>query len=148
MAPLIVQILAWLAFRLSGAMGLYPRAESWLGALAPALAVMFLFTGAAHFVPRTRDEMRRMVPPSFPRPALLVALTGALEIAGAIGLLVPSLTRVAAVCLALLLAVMFPANVHAARAGLTVAGRPATPVGPRFALQLFWIGCLVWVAAG
>jgi uncharacterized membrane protein len=44
-----------------------------------------------------------------------------------------------------LLVGMFPANVHAAREGLMVAGRRATPVLWRLPLQLFWIGALWWV---
>jgi uncharacterized membrane protein len=40
---------------------------------------------------------------------------------------------------------MFPANVHAAREGLMVAGRRATPLVWRLPLQLFWIAALWWV---
>lgn len=43
-----------------------------------------------------------MVPPAFPRPDLLVTLTGVLEILGAIGLFVPRTARLACICLALL----------------------------------------------
>jgi len=43
-----------------------------------------------------------------------------------------------------LLVAMFPANVHAAREGLMVAGRRATPVLWRLPLQLFWIAALWW----
>jgi uncharacterized membrane protein len=50
-----------------------------------------------------------------------------------------------AVLIALLL-VMFPANVHAARAELMIAGRRATPLVWRLPLQVFWIGALWWVA--
>jgi len=32
-------------------------------------------------------------------------------------------------------------------AGLQVAGRRAVALGPRLLLQIFWIGCLAWVAA-
>ena len=48
--------------------------------------------------------------------------------------------------LAALLTAMFPANVHAARAGLSVGGRRAMPLRFRLPLQLFWIGLLVVVA--
>lgn len=87
------------------------------------------------------------VPPALPAPAMLVALTGVLELAGAVGLLVAPYVRAAALALAVLLAVMFPANVHAARANLKIAGRDAMPLNPRLLLQIFWIGCLLWVAA-
>src|SRR5471030_2156339 len=51
-----------------------------------ALALMFALTGVAHFIPRGRAEMVRMVPPRLPRPDLLVTLTGMLELLGAAGL--------------------------------------------------------------
>jgi uncharacterized membrane protein len=106
---------------------------------------MFLFTAASHFHPRTRGDLVRMVPRSLPAPAALVTLTGVLEVTGAIGLLLPSTAVVAAYGFALLL-LMFPANVHAARAGLMIAGRRATPLVWRLPLQVFWIGALWWAA--
>jgi uncharacterized membrane protein len=75
-----------------------------------------------------------------------VTLTGVFELLGAVGLLIPSTVVPAAYGLILLLLAMFPANVHAARAGLTVAGRRASPLVWRLPLQLFWIGALWWVA--
>jgi uncharacterized membrane protein len=59
---------------------------------------------------------------------------------------VPPLIRASAYALILLLVALFPANVHAARAHLLVAGRPATPLVIRLPLQLFWIGALWRVA--
>jgi uncharacterized membrane protein len=44
-----------------------------------------------------------------------------------------------------LLVVMFPANVHAARNRLMIAGRRATPLLWRLLLQLIWIAALWWV---
>ena len=87
-----------------------------------------------------------MVPPALEHPEFLVAFTGTLEAIGAVGLMVPALVRTAAIGLALLLVAMFPANVHAARAGLSVGGRRAMPLTLRLPLQLLWIGLLVWVA--
>lgn len=147
MAPLIVQLVAWLGFWIAGVTGLLPAAETPVGALRFALAVMFGFTALSHFLPRTRPDLVRMVPPVLPAPGLLVSLTGFLELAGAVGLLIPALTGVAALALTALLVALFPANIHAARAGLPVAGRPAMPLRFRLPLQLFWIACLLWVAA-
>jgi uncharacterized membrane protein len=107
---------------------------------------MFLFTAVSHFHPRTRGDLVRMVPPALPAPGALVTITGALELMGAIGLLLPSTAVAAAYCLLALLVLMLPANVHAARAGLTIAGRRATPLVWRLPLQLFWIGALWWIA--
>ena len=122
MAPLIVMVVGWLVFRLAGTIGLWHAADSGSGALRFALALMFVFTGAAHFVPRGRNEMVSMVPPVFPHPRLLVAITGILELLGAAGLLVPGLVRAAAYALMALLVAMFPANVRAARLRLMVVG--------------------------
>ena len=59
--------------------------------------------------------MIAIVPPRLPAPALLVTITGVLELLGAIGLLLPVTRVAAAVCLLLLMLAMFPANVYAAR---------------------------------
>src|SRR5512138_1334371 len=145
MAPLIVMLVSWLIARVIGVTGVWDQADSWTGALRVALAAMFAFTAVAHFHSRTRPDLIRMVPPSLPAPALLVTATGVLEFAGAIGLLVPPVLPAAAFALIALLVAMLPANVHAARAGLTVAGRQATPLAWRLPLQLFWISALWWV---
>lgn len=119
--------------------------DSWLAATRVGLAVMLMFTAAAHFN-RMRADLIRMVPPQLPRPGLLITLTGIAELAGAIGLLIPRVAPWAALGLALLMVAMFPANIYAVRAGLTLGGRPATPLAIRLPLQLIWIGLLVWTA--
>ena len=146
MVPLIVQVAAWIAFRLAAMAGVLPAAASSSDALRFAFALMFVVTGVMHFVPRGRVEMTAMVPPGLPRPDLLVTLTGIFELLGAVGLLVPGLVRASAYSLIVLLVAMFPANVRAARMHLMVAGRPAMALGLRLPLQLFWIGALAWIA--
>ena len=145
MAPLFVMFAGWLVARSIGATGLWPYANSWIDALRIALAAMFVFTAVSHFHPRIRPDLVRMVPPSFPAPAFLVTATGALELAGALGLMVPRALPAAAYGLIALLVAMFPANVQAARRGLTIRGRRATPLLWRLPLQLFWIAALWWV---
>lgn len=145
MAPLIVQLVAWVAFWLAGVTGLLVPAATAVGALRFALATMFVFTAASHFLPRTRADLIRLVPTSLPAPGLLVSLTGTLEFAGAIGLAIAPLAWLAALALAALLVALFPANIYAARAGLEIAGRRAMPLRVRLPLQLFWIACLLWV---
>src|SRR5262245_25721520 len=110
-----------LAARAAGAIGI-SALESWVVSTRVGLALMFLFTGVAHFT-RTRADLVRMVPPALPNPELLVTLTGIAELAGAIGLLVPPLARLSAWALAALLVAMFPANVYASRTQHTIAGR-------------------------
>jgi uncharacterized membrane protein len=87
-----------------------------------------------------------MVPPIFPRPDLLVTVTGVLEISGAIGLLIPSTARAAGICLALLLIALFPANIHAAREKLTIAGRPVPGLPVRTGIQIVFVAALISAA--
>jgi len=63
MIPLVVMVVAWVAFRLLGAVGLLQAAGSSPGALRFALALMFVFTGAAHFFPRAASRAWRFGEP-------------------------------------------------------------------------------------
>ena len=119
---------------------------TWIGALRYAMSAMLIFTAVSHFHPRTRPDLIRMVPPFLPLPGVLVTLTGILELAGALGLLIPPLIAPAALALSGLLIAMFPANIYAAVNNLAIGGRPATPLAIRLPLQLFWIGALWWIA--
>lgn len=109
--------------------------QSWVVCLRCALAAMFLMTAWAHWG-GMRPDLVRMVPPSFSDPELIVTLTGIAEIAGAVGLLIPRVAPWAATGLAILLVAMFPANIHAANAELTIGGAPATPLVPRLLMQI------------
>ena len=146
MLPFYVMIGAILFARALGAFGWSPL-DDWQAATRVGLSMMFFFTAAAHFAPRTRGDLVRMVPPAFPMPGLLVTLTGLAELAGAVGLLTP-LARLAAYGLMLLLVAMFPANVHAARVGHTIGGRPHTRMALRLPLQVLWIALLWWSVRG
>ncbi|MBQ1052408.1 DoxX family protein [Micromonospora sp. C51] len=147
MAPLIALVAGTGLARLVGLAGL-SALDGWHPALRVGLALMFVMTGMVHFVGPRRRDLIAMVPPRLPRPELLVTVTGVLELAGAVGLLVPATARWAAAGLALLLLAMFPANVSAARRRLTLAGRPVTPLGVRTALQLVFLAATVAVAVG
>ncbi len=80
-------------------------------ALRGGLAAMFLLTGVSHFVGK-RDELISMVPPLLPAPGVLVSVTGAAELLGALALLRGRAAGPAAAALTVLLVAMFPANVH------------------------------------
>src|SRR5215467_2873165 len=110
----------------------------WQTALRVSLAGMLLLTASAHWG-RRRPDLVRMVPNGFPRPDLLVTFTGICEILGAIGLLAPPFARPAAIGLALLLFAVFPANVRAAQEGITIGGKPATPLVARSVIQGFFL---------
>jgi uncharacterized membrane protein len=77
-----------------------------------AASALFLTSGTLHFL---RPEMfRQIVPPALSNPAQLVAVSGAAELAGALGLWMPPLRRPAAMGLVTLLVAVFPANVYMA----------------------------------
>jgi len=94
---------------------------------------MFLVTAAAHWGPG-RPDLIRMVPLRLPAAGSIVTLTGVLEILGAVGLLIPVTARAAATCLTVLLIVLFPANIRAARERLSILGRAAPRLAVRSAM--------------
>ena len=142
MAVLIVLFTSWLVFRGIGALGMGALA-TWQHSAGYALAVMFVFTGIAHFN-KMRHDLARMVPAMFSRPMLLVYFTGILEFAGVVGLMMPRFRALAGTCLIVLLIAIFPANVNAAMKGTTLAGKAATPLWLRAPMQVLFIGLLWW----
>jgi uncharacterized membrane protein len=143
-APLVVLVVSALVFWLCGwaGVGVFQHPGFVLRA---ALCVMFLLTASAHWG-RRRPDLIRMVPPGFPRPDLIVTASGLLEILGAIGLLLPGTARAACLCLALLLVAMFPANIHAARQHLTIAGQRVPGLPLRSVIQLVFLATLLAAA--
>jgi len=136
MIPFVILIVLFVLLSGLGQLGLAPF--GWWTSLRFALAGMFLVTASAHWG-KQRPDLIRMVPPVFARPGLLVTATGILEILGALGLTMPATARYAAAGLCLLLVAIFPANVHAARQGLTIAGRPVPGLIPRTFLQVVFV---------
>lgn len=105
MAVLIVLLTSWLAFRAAGALGV-PALAAWSSSATSALAVMFVFTGVAHCT-KMKHDLACMVPSLFPRPLLVIYVTGVLEFLGVAGLLIPRSRSAAAFCLIALLVAMF-----------------------------------------
>ena len=105
-----------------------------------SLALLFLFTGLGHFV--NPEPMATMLPPWMPSRVPLVYVTGLLEWAGAIGLLMPRSARIAGICLVTFLIAVFPANVFAALNHVGMGGHEAGPayllVRAPFQLALIW----------
>jgi uncharacterized membrane protein len=125
-----------------GAAGVHALA-SWQDSARYALAVMFIFTATAHFN-KMKHDLARMIPQSFPRPLLIVHITGVLELLGAVGLMLPAFHRLAGTCLIALLVGMFIANVNAAQRGITLRGKPPTPLWLRAPMQIVFIALLWW----
>ena len=142
MAILIVLFAAWLLFRGIGFLGVAALA-TWQHSASYALAVMFVFTGTAHFN-KMKHDLEKMVPEVFPRPLLLVYFTGVLEFLGAIGLLMPKFRFLAGICLIALLIALFPASVNAALKGTTLRGKPPAPLWLRAPMQVLFMGLLWW----
>jgi uncharacterized membrane protein len=146
MAPLIALLLGTLGARLVGALGV-DYVGSWPAAIAVGLAAMFAVTGIAHFVNPLRRDLIAIVPPQLPAPALLVTVTGVLELLGAVGLLYPPTRAAAAIALGVLMLAMFPANVYASR----IPNPPksmTTQLPLRTVEQLVFVGAALVVGLG
>ena len=142
MIVLIVLGAALLLARLAGAAGV-DILDSWPSATRVGLAAMLLLTASGHFN-AMRHDLARMVPPAIPHPMEFVYFTGVCEILGAFGLLVPRVRVAAALALIVLFVAVLPANVHAARAGLTLGGKPVTPLAVRVPMQILFIALTAW----
>ena len=113
---------------------------NWLLAGRALLAVFFVVGGVMHVIlPATYAGV---MPPWLGWHAQLVAISGACEVAGGIGVLVAPLRRAAGVGLILLSIAVLPANVQMLQDGL-LAGRAGWHIallGLRLPLQL----ALIW----
>ncbi len=78
-----------------------------------------------------------IVPPIFPHAVFIIVVTGIMELAGAIGLVLPKTTRRAAVCITLLMIAVFPANIYAANQMIHGLHMPSAPI--RLAMQVIYI---------
>ena len=99
------------------------------------LAIAFLVAGVLHV--RNPAPFLKITPDWVPFPAQVILVTGLCEIAGAIGLCVPRLRRLAGIMLALYAVCVFPANIHHALARVAVGGSTLGWAyhGPRLAFQ-------------
>jgi uncharacterized membrane protein len=114
--------------------------------LRAVAAAGFVAAGTNHFL--SPAFYLRIIPPAFPNPALLVAVSGAGEIAGGLGLLVRPLRRAAGIGLIALLACVFPANVYMAVAPERIPELhiPTWALWVRLPLQVVFIAW-IWLVA-
>lgn len=136
MAPMIVLVLVTLIARIF---------RPWPDAARIGLAVMFVFTATAHFNSMKHD-LAAMIPPPLTGALWLIYLTGLMEIAGAIGLLIPRFRTAAAIGLVLMLVALFPANIYAALNDVPLRGNAPTPLWLRTPMQLLWMALLWWTS--
>ncbi len=118
---------------------LRPRLATTLRIVA---AAPLLASGALHLV--RPQAYLSLIPPPFPQQAWLIVVTGLPELLGAVGLFVPQTRRTAAVCVAIFMIAILPANVYVA--GRTVQGLPMPGVPVRSAMQAAYI--LLLLVAG
>ncbi len=77
-----------------------------------AMSAMLVFTGIAHFA--FTKGMAMMLPPFIPNKTAVVYLTGLIEFAAALGLLIPSMRGITGWLLLAFFACVFPSNIYAA----------------------------------
>jgi uncharacterized membrane protein len=142
MIVLLILVISGLIFRGLGYAGIAAFA-SWQASAGEALSVMLFFTGVSHFT-SLKEDFIRMMPPSIPYPRAMVYFTGICEIAGAAGLLIPGLRRAAGYALIVFFLAVLPANIHAARAGIRLRGKPATSLWLRILMQTLFIAIAFW----
>ena len=92
---------------------------------AIGLGVLFVFTGAGHFI--QTEPMAQMLPDFVPFRVPLVYLTGLLEFSIAAGLFIPATRRLAGWAAAAVLVLFFPANIYAAFAHVPMGGHAWGP---------------------
>ena len=72
--------------------------------------IAFVLVGMEHF--RDPQKFVEIVPPYFPFALFLVYLTGAMEIAGGLGIIYPETREIAGRLMALFLIAVYPANFY------------------------------------
>jgi uncharacterized membrane protein len=114
-------------------------------ALRWILAVFFVAAGLNHF--REPAVYEGMMPPDLPWHASLIAISGACEVLGGIGIIMARTRRAAGWGLIALLVAIFPANLHVALMG-RMPGFSFSPtvLWARLPFQAAFIAAVWWVA--
>jgi uncharacterized membrane protein len=135
---LFVLVLAYLLLLLLDRLGVRPAAlRTQRAKLRAALAAMFLLSAASRLA--SPETLVQMIPLWLPLRY---------EALGAVGLLVPSLRRPAGLGLALLLVLVFPANLNVALNNLQIEGYPSSPLyqWARLPIQALLIWLALWAS--
>lgn len=140
MKPLFVLLGAFLLTL--GATRLVGGSLNFLLAGNVAMAVMLLFTGVAHFA--LTNGMVLMLPEWLPGRKAWVYFTGVVELAAAVGLLMPALQPLVGWLLIAFLVLVLPGNIYAAMHHINYQKGTTDGPGPRYLwfripLQLLFI---------
>jgi uncharacterized membrane protein len=142
-APIVMLVLMTAPYLVVRAFSAVTRRDLDARAAAAAGAgILFVFTSFGHFV--QTEPMTQMLPPWVPARVLFVSLTGILELAIAVGFLVPRTRRFAGWAAAAVLVLFFPANIYAAVNHIPMGGHAWGPVyllirAPLQAVILLWV---------
>lgn len=106
------------------------------------VCLVFLFTGVGHFI--KTEPMAAMLPPFVPAGIPLVLVTGVIELAAAVAVLVPRWRRAIGCGLIVMLLLFLPVNVYAAMNRIGMGGHTWGPVYllirvPLQAILITWI---------
>ncbi len=107
-------------------------------------ALFYVSAGTLHFL--KPEPYLKIMPPYVPWHAAMVNISGACEILGGLGLLIPMTRRAAAWALVALLIAVFPANIFMAMHPVEAGAVSIPPVlrWGRLPLQLLLIWWLLW----
>lgn len=99
------------------------------------LAAIYIPFGCLHLL--AADRFLPIMPGWAPQPRAVILFTGACEVLGGVGLLIPRVRRLSGAMLALYAVGVFPANVHHALDRVSVPGLPSSwwYHAPRLAFQ-------------
>jgi len=108
------------------------------------LTIFMVVAGANHFV--AAGVYVAMMPRALPAATALVYISGAAEILGGLGLILPATRRLAGWGLMALFAAIFPANINMAVHHLSLGGRavPAWALWARLPLQAVLVAWAYW----
>ena len=107
-------------------------------------SIFYIGAGILHFT--NTQFYLKIMPPYIPYHLAMVYISGAAEIAGGLGLLVPVVRRPAAWGLVALLIAVFPANLYMAMNHIQVTSTPTPPAlaWGRLPLQVLFIIWVLW----
>ena len=107
-----------------------------------ALAIAFVTPGINHFL--NPEFFVAIMPPYLPAHLEIVYLSGVFEIAGGLGVLIPSVRSLAGWGLVLLLVAVFPANLHMAMNPELFSDMSPTALYFRLPMQIVLILWAYW----